>query len=162
MEKVVLKKYPNRRLYNTNHSKYVTLQEVADLIRAGLTVEVIDVKSEKDVTSLILTQITLEEAKHNNCLLPAPLLHTIIKYGDNLLVDFFEKYLQQSIKNFISYKTLTTAQYEKWLELTENMSGLTNKSLDGTQLYQELFGNFFGLVQNLDDEKDGDKEDNKE
>lgn len=144
MEKIILKKYPNRRLYNTNHSKYVTLQEVAELIRDGSTVEVVDAKSKEDVTSLILTQITLEEAKQNNCLLPSPLLHTIIKYGDNLLIEFFDSYLQQSIKNFIDYKTATAAQYEKWLELSQNMAELAKKSTDGTQLYQELFENLFG------------------
>ncbi|MBW1646143.1 MAG: hypothetical protein JRJ56_07445 [Deltaproteobacteria bacterium] len=101
MKKVLLKKYTNRRLYNTDNSEYVTLQEVAELIRQGSDVEVIDAKSKEDVTALILTQIVLEEAKQNNCLLPIPLLHTIIKYGDNLLIEFFESYLQKSIKSFI-------------------------------------------------------------
>ena len=147
METVLLKKYSNRRLYNTNSSEYVTLQEVADLIRQGLTVEVVDAKSKEDVTALILTQVILEEARQNNCLLPIPLLHTIIKYGDNLLVEFFEGYLQKSMKNFIEYKTATASQYDKWLELTENMTELTQKSLDGTQLYQELFENFLSNNQ---------------
>lgn len=147
LEKILLKKYSNRRLYNTNSSEYVTLHEVADLIRQGLAVEVIDVKSKEDVTALILTQIILEEVRQNNCLLPISLLHTIIKYGDNLLAEFFESYLQKSMKNFIEYKTATATQYDKWLELTENMTGLTQKSLDGTQLYQELFEKLFDQNQ---------------
>ena len=147
LEKILLKKYSNRRLYNTNSSEYVTLQEVADLIHQGLTVEVIDAKSKEDVTALILTQIVLEEARQNNCLLPIPLLYTIIKYGDNLLAEFFESYLQKSIKNFIEYKAATAAQYDKWLELAEGMKELTQKSADGTQLYQELFEKFFGHNQ---------------
>lgn len=147
MEKILLKKYSNRRLYNTNSSEYVTLQEVANLIHQGLTVEVVDAKSKEDVTALILTQIILEEARQNNCLLPISLLHTIIKYGDNLLAEFFETYLQKSMKNFIEYKTATASQYDKWLELTENMTELTQKSLDGTQLSQELFENFFSHNQ---------------
>ena len=147
MEKILLKKYSNRRLYNTNDSEYVTLQEVAELIRQGLAVEVIDAKSKEDVTALILTQIILEEARQNNCLLPIPLLHTIIKYGDNLLAEFFESYLQKSMKSFIEYKAATATQYDKWLELTEEMTELTQKSLDGTQLYQELFEKLFGQNQ---------------
>ncbi len=147
MEKILLKKYSNRRLYNTNSSEYVTLQEVADLIRQGLTVEVIDAKSKEDVTALILTQIILEEARQDNYLLPISLLHTIIKYGDNLLAEFFEGYLQKSMINFIEYKTATASQYDKWLELTENMTELTQKSLDGTQLYQELFEKLFDQNQ---------------
>jgi len=152
---VQLKKYSNRRLYNINDSEYVTLQEVADLIRQGLNVEVFDAKSKEDVTALILTQIVLEEARQNNCLLPTTLLHTIIKYGDNILVEFFESYLQKSIINFIDYKSVTAAQYEKWLELTDDMTELTRKSLDSTQLYQELFGNFF--AQNQKGAKDEEK-----
>ena len=155
MEKILIKKYPNRRLYDTNHSEYITLQEVADLIRQGLAVEVIDAKSKEDVTALILTQITLEEARQNNCLMPIPLLHTIIKYGDNLLVEFFDSYLQKSIKNFIEYRTSTAAQYNKWLELAEDMTELTQKSLDGTQLYQELFEKLFGHNQKEADDGKG-------
>ena len=147
MEKILIKKYPNRRLYDTNHSKYITLQEVADLVCQGTTVEVLDVKTKEDVTALTLTQIILEEARQNNCLLPIPLLHTIIKYGDNILVEFFESYLQKNIINFIDYKSAAAAQYDKWLELTDEMTELTRKSLDSTQLYQELFGNFFAQNQ---------------
>lgn len=144
MEKIVLKKYSNRRLYNTSSSEYVTLQEVADLVRNGADVEVLDAKTKEDVTALILTQIILEETRQNNFLLPVPLLHTIIKYGDNLLIEFFEHYLEKSIKSFIEFKSVTTAQYEKWLELTDSMTGMGGlKPLNNAQVYQELFGRFF-------------------
>jgi len=144
LEKIVLKKYSNRRLYNTSSSEYVTLQEVADLVRNGADVEVVDAKSKEDVTALILTQIILEETRQNNFLLPVPLLHTIIKYGDNLLLEFFEHYLEKSIRNFIEFKSVTAAQYEQWLELAENMSGMgALKPLNNAQVYQELFGRFF-------------------
>jgi len=143
LEKTIIKKYSNRRLYNTDTSEYVTLQEVADLIREGADVEVVDAKSREDVTALILTQIILEETKQNNFLLPVPLLHTIIKYGDNLLIEFFEHYLQQSIKNFIDFKSLTAVQYGKWLEMAESMSELSLTPLNSSQVYQELFGRFF-------------------
>ncbi len=144
MEKIVLKKYSNRRLYNTASSEYVTLQEVADLVRNGADVEVVDAKSREDVTALVLTQIILEETRQNNFLLPVPLLHTIIKYGDNLLLEFFEHYLEKSIQNFVEFKSVTTAQYEKWLELADSMSGMgALKPLNSAQAYQELFGRFF-------------------
>ena len=61
-EKVILKKYANRRLYDTERSAYVTLNEVAELIKTGRQVEVIDAKTKEDVTAFILTQILLEEA----------------------------------------------------------------------------------------------------
>ena len=143
LEKIIIKKYSNRRLYNTDTSEYVTLQEVADLIREGADIEVVDAKSREDVTALILTQIILEETRQNNFLLPVPLLHTIIKYGDNLLIEFFENYLQQSIKNFVNFKSMTSAQYGKWLEMAESMTELSLTLLNSSQVYQELFGRFF-------------------
>ena len=72
-EKIILKKYANRRLYDTDKSKYVTLNEVAERIRNGQQVEVVDAKTKADVTASILTQIVLEEAKKENVLLPVPL-----------------------------------------------------------------------------------------
>ena len=63
-EKVLLKKYANWRLYDTEQSKYVTLTEVTQLIRNGRQVEVIDAKTKEDVTAFILTQILLEQAKN--------------------------------------------------------------------------------------------------
>ncbi len=77
-DRIVLKKYANRRLYDTQKSAYVTLSEVADIIRQGKTIQAIDAKTKEDVTAFVLTQIILEEAKNNNALLPVPLLHMII------------------------------------------------------------------------------------
>jgi polyhydroxyalkanoate synthesis repressor PhaR len=96
-EKILLKKYANRRLYDTEKSEYVTFNEVAERIRNGQEVEVIDAKTKEDVTAFILTQIVLEETKNKNILLPLPFLYMIIQYGDNVLVEFFEKYLEQAI-----------------------------------------------------------------
>ena len=79
-ERVLLKKYANRRLYDTEKSVYVTLSQVSDMIKEGRQVKVIDAKTEEDVTAFILTQIIVEEAKNKNSLLPVPLLHLIIEY----------------------------------------------------------------------------------
>ncbi|HSQ84048.1 MAG TPA: polyhydroxyalkanoate synthesis regulator DNA-binding domain-containing protein, partial [Desulfobacterales bacterium] len=110
--KVKLKKYANRRLYDTEKSTYVTLNQVADLIRKGRQVEVIDAKTKEDVTAFILTQIILEEAKNKNFLLPIPVLHLIIQYGDNILGDFFEKYLQQIITTYVAHKNAVDDQFK--------------------------------------------------
>lgn len=141
-EKIVLKKYANRRLYDTDKSKYVTLNEVAERIRSGLQVEVIDAKSKEDVTAFILTQIILEEAKGRKFLLPVPLLHTIIQYGDNLLVEFFEKYLQQTINSYLTYKSSVDEQFEKWLGMGMDISEMAQKSFAGTNPLQSIFEQF--------------------
>ena len=76
-DELLFKKYSNRRLYDTEESTYVSLSHVADKIRQGRHVKVIDAKSEEDVTAFILAQIILEEARKKNNLLPIPLLHLI-------------------------------------------------------------------------------------
>ena len=120
----VFKKYANRRIYDTHTSSYVTLEELAEVIRKGQEVKVIDAKSKADVTAFILTQIVLEQAKRNNALLPVPILHLIIQYGDNILLEFFETYLQQIVQNYIRYKNTVDAQFKQWLDLGMGLSGM--------------------------------------
>lgn len=122
-EKVVLKRYTNRRLYDTEKSAYVTLTEVADLIKSGRDVQIIEAKTEEDLTAYVLTQIIVEESKNKNNLLPAPLLHLVIRYGENVLGEFFEKYLQISIENYLTFKRVVDDQLKKWMEIG-TLSGL--------------------------------------
>ena len=140
--KVKLKKYANRRLYDTEKSTYVTLNQVADLIRKGRQVEVIDAKTKEDVTAFILTQIILEEAKNKNFLLPIPVLHLIIKYGDNILGDFFEKYLQQMITTYVAHKNAVDDQFKNWLELGLNYSTMAQKTMTGFTPFKSFFDQF--------------------
>ena len=99
-EPILFKKYANRRLYNMSESKYVTLDDMSNLIREGHDVKVIDAKTREDVTSFILTQIILEQAKNKNILLPVPFLHFILRNGDNLLPHYLENNFKQFIRGF--------------------------------------------------------------
>jgi polyhydroxyalkanoate synthesis repressor PhaR len=139
-EKVFLKKYANRRLYDTEKSSYVILDEVADVIRQGRQVEVVDAKTGEDVTAFVLTQIVLEEARKKNVLLPVPLLHLFIQYGQNVLEEFFEKYLEQTINGYLTYKSTVDAQFKRWLDLGMDISGMTQKMMTGIPPFQTLFG----------------------
>lgn len=141
-EKVLLKKYANRRLYDTEKSSYVTLEQVAEMIKQGRKTEVVDAKTKEDVTAFILTQVILEEARKKNILLPVPLLHLIIQYGGNVLEEFFEKYLEQTIKNYLTYKSTVDEQFKKWLELGMDFSEIAQKTMTGLTPYQSLFGQF--------------------
>ncbi len=125
----VLKKYSNRRLYDTEQSKYVTLNTVRDLIRNGQWVKIVDANTQQDVTAFILTQIVLEQARCQNSLLPAPLLHLIIQYGDNVLHDFFEKYLQQVIEAYLEYRKSVDEQFRNWLEFGSELSKVTQDNI---------------------------------
>jgi len=127
--KITLKKYPNRRLYNPRTSSYVTLSDVAVMIQEGKQVEVIDQKSEQDVTAFILTQIIMEQTRKNNKLLPVSLLHLIIRSGENVLSDFFENYLEHSLQSYLSYKKNMEDQFRICLELGIDLSAMTEKTL---------------------------------
>lgn len=124
-EKVLVKRYPNRRLYNTDTSSYITLGQIAEIIKDGREVQVVDAKTEEDVTAFILTQIIVEEAKNKNALLPAPLLHLVIRYGENILSEFFEKYLELTIKNYVAYRSAMDEQFKMWLGKGVDLSGFT-------------------------------------
>ena len=138
-ETIVLKKYANRRLYDTNQSTYVTLDEVAEMVREGRVVRAVDAKTNEDVTAFVLTQIVLEEARKKNALLPVPLLHMIIRYGDNVLVDFFDKYLEQIVRNYLEYKNSVDEQFRKWLDFGAGMSELTQKSMASITPFSTMF-----------------------
>lgn len=138
-EKILFKKYANRRLYDTEQSKYVTLTHVADMIKEGRQVEVVDAKTKEDVTAFILTQIILEEAKNKNVLLPAPLLHMIIQHGGNVLQEFFDNHLQQTIKNYLIYKKSTDEQFSKWLDMGMDFSTIAQKTMTGLSPFNSFF-----------------------
>lgn len=125
---VTLKKYSNRRLYDTEASKYVTLDDVGDMIKAGRRVTILDAKTSEDVTAFILTQILLEETKKKNILLPVSVLHQIIQFGDNVLGEFFEKYLQRAIQNYLDYKQAFDSQMKQWLDMGMDMSKMAPKT----------------------------------
>jgi len=125
---ILIKKYANRRLYNTRDSKYLTLEELSWLVKKGNEVQVVDARSGTDVTAFILTQIILEESK-GNTLLPVSLLHLIIRYGDNLLSEFFEKYLEQMIEVYMNYRSLLDSQFKQWLDMGMGFSGKAQESM---------------------------------
>ena len=139
---LLLKKYNNRRLYDTERSVYVTLDYVTDVVRQGRKIKVTDAKTGEDVTSAILTQIVLEEARKKKYLLPAPLLYLIIQYGENVLTDFFDKYLEQTIKNYLLYRNMADDQFKKWLEYGDNFSKMNPQAMAGLSSFKSIFDLF--------------------
>ncbi|MHB8137182.1 MAG: polyhydroxyalkanoate synthesis regulator DNA-binding domain-containing protein [Smithellaceae bacterium] len=137
-----LKKYTNRRLYDTEKSTYVTLDYVTETIRKGRQIQVTDAKTGEDVTPAILTQIVLEEARKKKFLLPPPLLYLIIQYGENVLTDFFEKYLEQTIRNYLQFRNVTDDQFKKWLEYGENHPIMNPGATAGRSSFKPLFDLF--------------------
>jgi polyhydroxyalkanoate synthesis repressor PhaR len=97
---VVIKKYANRRLYNTQTSSYVTLDHLAQMVKEGTEFEVHDARSGEDITRSVLTQIIFEEEAKGQNLLPIRFLRQLIRfYGDSLQA-FVPGYLDLSMESF--------------------------------------------------------------
>ncbi len=97
---VVIKKYANRRLYNTATSSYVTLDFLADMVKEGEDFVVFDAKSGDDITRSVLTQIIFEEESKGQNLLPIQFLRQLIKFYGDSLQTFVPSYLEMSMDAF--------------------------------------------------------------
>ena len=97
---VIIKKYANRRLYNTESSSYITLDHLAQMTRDGRDFKVIDAKSEDDITHSVLTQIIMEEENRGQTMLPVNFLRQLISlYGDSMQA-VVPQYLEASMDAF--------------------------------------------------------------
>ena len=97
---VIIKKYANRRLYNTDTSSYITLEHLAQMTREGREFKVIDAKSEEDITHNVLTQIIMEEESRGQTMLPVNFLRQLISmYGDSMQA-MVPGYLEASMDSF--------------------------------------------------------------
>ena len=97
---MVVKKYGNRRLYDTADSRYITLEELAAKVRAGSDVQVVDAKTGRDLTQATLTQIIVE-SRNMARLLPVPLLLQLVRMGDDALGEFFGRYVTAALEIYL-------------------------------------------------------------
>jgi polyhydroxyalkanoate synthesis repressor PhaR len=101
---LIVKKYSNRRLYDTAKSRYITLEDLALLIRQGTDVSVLDAHSGDDLTQQILTQIILE-SRGGARLLPTKLLVRLIRMEDEALAEFFGRYVSWALEMYTQART---------------------------------------------------------
>jgi polyhydroxyalkanoate synthesis repressor PhaR len=99
MPPTIVKKYGNRRLYDTGESRYITLEELTAKIRGGTDVRVVDAQSGDDLTQATLTQLILESGSAR--LLPAPLLTQLVRLGDDGLAEFFSRYVSSALDIYL-------------------------------------------------------------
>lgn len=111
---VVIKKYSNRRLYDTKHKKYVTLEEIGALIREGSEIKVIDTQTGEDISKLILIQVVLESEKNKEDILPVSFLHMLIKYGNKIARDFIENSFLMMFQPYLSFQDSLKKNMSLW------------------------------------------------
>jgi polyhydroxyalkanoate synthesis repressor PhaR len=87
----IIKRYANRKLYDTQHSRYVTLDQISEMIRAGDDVKIVDNKSKEDLTSVTLAQIIFEEEKRQRSFLPLTAMRNIIQNGGESFASLFSE-----------------------------------------------------------------------
>ena len=110
-ERVVIKKYANRRLYNTASSSYVTLEHLADMVKKGVDFVVYDAKTNEDITRTVLTQIIFEEESQGQSLLPIQFLRQLISFYGNSMQAFLPSYLELSLASFAQQQERLRGQF---------------------------------------------------
>ena len=110
-ERVVIKKYANRRLYNTASSSYVTLEHLADMVKKGVDFVVYDAKTNEDITRQVLTQIIFEEESQGQSLLPIQFLRQLISFYGNSVQAFLPSYLELSLATFAQQQERMREQF---------------------------------------------------
>jgi len=110
-ERVVIKKYANRRLYNTASSSYVTLEHLSEMVKKGVDFVVYDAKTNDDITRTVLTQIIFEEESQGQSLLPIEFLRQLIGFYGNSMQAFLPSYLELSLSSFTQQQDRMRSQF---------------------------------------------------
>ena len=109
----VIKRYSNRKLYDTQESRYVTLEEIEEMIRSGKEIQVVDAASGEDLTSVTLSQIILESERNHRANLPSAFLHQLIKYGETWQ-DFVQRSMKTSLEGVVSSQREMDRIFREW------------------------------------------------
>ena len=141
----IIKKYPNRRLYDTEISSYITIEDVRQLILDGESFEVRDAKSGEDLTRSVLLQIIAEQEQDGEPMLSTQLLSQIIRFYGDSLQGFMGNYLERSMTAFLEQQQTFRQQMGNLLGQTPwaAMNQLTERNLELWQEFQR------GLAGNL-------------
>jgi polyhydroxyalkanoate synthesis repressor PhaR len=119
---VLLKKYGNRRLYDTTRSAFITLADVAELVKRDVEIRVVDAKTGEDLTRMIFLQIIMEHEKDRIDLLPIPFLRQLVTYRTDTLRLFFDRYLSGALSAFASSEHEMTKKFRDGFDT--GMSGM--------------------------------------
>ena len=115
---IIIKKYANRRLYNTASSSYITLDDLARMVRENVEFQVLDAKSGDDITHSILTQIIMDEEANGEQMLPVSFLRQLIGMYGNSMQAMMPSYLEASMANFRDNQTKIREAFDKGISAT--------------------------------------------
>lgn len=134
-KRLEIRKYPNRRYYDTSRSRHVTLEEIYQLIRDGYEVQIKDSKSGQDITAKVLAQIIIELDPPKLDVFPVPLLHRLLRSNEQLVTDFISKYFNQPLMAFLD----SQRSFEQYLR---QMMGLQTPTPTVADWAKIMWGSF--------------------
>jgi len=135
---IVIKKYANRRLYNTDTSSYITLDDLAKMTRENVDFSVIDAKSGDDITHTILTQIIVEQESTGEQMLPVSFLRDLISMYGNSMQGMMPSYLEASMASFRKNREQLQEAFQKGVEANP-MARMVETNLKLMQNAAEVF-----------------------
>lgn len=147
----ILRKYTNRRLYDTSRSCYITLDDVRDLVLENVQFQVQDSKTGKDLTRNILLQIISEQEGEGTGMLTNQVLQQLIRFYGDSMAGMMSQYLEQSIGTFLSQQDRIRAQMESMIDATNPLKMMNN-----------LAGGNMAMWNMFKPSADGDKPESKQ
>ena len=152
----VIKKYPNRRLYDTVESRYITLADIRRLVTDKVDFVVVDKKTQEDITRSILLQVIAEQEQFGKPILSTPLLESIIRFYGNGMQEFMTRYLEKSVETFAHQQETLQAQVSKLMANAPmtTMAELAKQNLDyWTKMQESMASAFMPMMRGVLDPK---------
>jgi polyhydroxyalkanoate synthesis repressor PhaR len=142
-EPVIIKKYANRRLYNTDSSTYVTLETLAEMVHDNIDFIVYDAKSGEDLTRGVLTQIIVEQEGKGTNLLPISFLRQLISMYGGDMQSFVPKYLEDAMKHFTTQQqTLQQNMQESFGKMFPFGNVMEQATKQNMAMFEQFFAPF--------------------
>ena len=157
-KKRVIKKYPNRRLYDTERSKYITLEDIKKLVLENKEFIVRDVKTEEDLTRIILLQIIIEQEDDGEPLFSAQALSHIIRFYGDSVQSVAGDYLQKSIDLFASQQKQLQEQLKLAVSGNNPITAMAEMTEKNLEMWKKMQENFFKSALNVPFGNRGDQD----
>ena len=154
---VVIKKYANRRLYNTATSAYVTLEDLAQMVREGVEFVVYDAKTNDELTRQILTQIICEEESRGEALLPVQFLRQLIGFYGNSMQAVLPSSLEMSLDSFSRQQEQLRTQFSRTFAGTPGGGLMEEAVRQNMAMFERAMKIFPGMAGYVRPDDDGDK-----
>lgn len=135
---LVIKRYGNRRLYNTETKTYVSYSDLAQIVRDGSDIQVIDSTTKEDVTKAVLIQMILEEEKNNKTVLPTEFLFQLLRSREGSMQDFIKNHLSASFNAYLKTKEEFDNRFRTMLEMATAAPQMWEKLIPGAEVMREM------------------------